>query len=402
MTSRPDTTQSEFLRITASGEIYLKSRRTRDRFVKVLTENVAAALRNVGIDGTVRRTGYHELRVEAADLERAGATVAGVFGVGRVMRVQPRLFTDLDDLASAVVERSASRVEGKRFAVRIKRRGHHPWRSKEAEALIGGMLAGRAAGVDLDHPEVTVAARVSGNEALLVDEEWSGVHGLPLGTQEHGLALLSGGIDSPVAAWMMMRSGCPIDFLHLTMECSVSDQALAVGHDLASRWAHGHEPSLHVIDFQPVKDAIRDGVDPRYRQVVLKSLMLSTAEQVALRSGVQMVVTGDSLGQVSSQTAAHIVVLDRATEMPIIRPLIALRKDEIMERARRIGTLDLSLRTQEVCDLSDGHRVATRVGRGKLAAEVAAVEQASIDKSMATLYTVRARDWWPGAPFPTL
>ncbi len=92
-------------------------------------------------------------------------------------------------------------------------------------------------------------------------------HGLPMGSQEPALAMLSGGIDSPVAAWMMMRTGCPVDFLHLEMECSVTDQALAVGHDLVRRWSHGAEPRFHVIDFQPVKDALRERVDPRLRQV---------------------------------------------------------------------------------------------------------------------------------------
>lgn len=398
MTSAPRTCHTEFLRITAAGEIYLKSRRTRDSFMRILTDNAATSLRRAEIAGTVRRTGYHELRAETADPGRAGPVVAAVFGVGKVAHVEAHRFSTLDDLAAITVGRAGRLVEGKRFAVRVKRNGEHDWSSRDAEARIGSLLLDRSAGVDLSDPEATVSVHVSGSEALLVREEWPGIRGLPIGTQQGCLAMLSGGIDSPVAAWMMMRSGCPVDFLHLTMACSVSDQALAIAHDLATRWAHGAEPKVHVIDFQPVKDTIRDAVEPRLRQVVLKWLMLAAAERIADRLGISMVVTGDSLGQVSSQTAAHIVALDRAADLPIVRPLIAFRKEEIMDRARQIGTLEMSLRTAEVCDLSDGHRVATRVSPSKLAAAVAAVGDAPLDTSLASLETVDAGSWWPGLP----
>jgi thiamine biosynthesis protein ThiI len=400
VTSSPQTIR-EFLRITAAGEIYLKSRRTRDRFMRILADNVTASLGHAVIDSTVKRSGYHELRADADDLESAGRVVAEVFGVGKVARVEAHHITDLEDLAGTVVDRTGHRVAGKRFAVRVRRRGEHHWRSRDAETLIGSLLLERSAGVDLGDPEVTVSVHVTNGEALILREEWSGIRGLPLGTQRGALVLLSGGIDSPVAAWMMMRSGCPVDFLHLTMECSVSDQALAIAHDLTKHWSAGTEPSIHVVDFQPVKDAIRESVEPKLRQVVLKWLMLTTGERVAEHTGFPMLVTGDSLGQVSSQTAAHIVELDRATDIPIIRPLIALRKEEIMERAREIGTLDMSLRTQEVCDLSDGSRVATGVSAPQLLDAVGRVGDAVVDKAVAGIQTVDARSWWPGMPLHT-
>jgi len=208
--------------------------------------------------------------------------------------------------------------------------------------------------------------------------------------------MLSGGIDSPVAAWMMMRTGCPVDFVHLEMECSVTDQALAVAHGLVRRWGHGSEPRFHVADFQPVRQTLIDNVDPRFRQVVLKQLMLRTAERVAADRSIPLLVTGESLGQVSSQTAAHLAELDRTVEVPVIRPLVALRKEEIVERARQIGTYDLSVRTREVCDLSDGARVATRATADTLARAALDLPDDLVERAVESLRTVEARRWSPG------
>jgi thiamine biosynthesis protein ThiI len=348
----------------------------------------------------VRRSGYHEIRIDTSDDEAARIS-AGTFGIGRVERVRPVHFPDLDGLARTVAELAGDRVAGRTFAVRIRRRGSHDWRARDAESAIGRLLLDRSAGVDLDHPQAVVRVHIFGEVALMVESDHQGINGLPLGTQEPALVLLSGGIDSPVAAWMMMRSGCPVDLLHLTMECSVSDQALAVGHHLAEEWGHGSSPRLHVIDFQPIKDALRERVDPRLRQVVLKQLMIAAAEKVAERLGIPMLVTGDSLGQVSSQTAAHLLEVDREVAMPLLRPLVALRKEEIVARAREIGTFDISSRTREVCDLADGHRVATRASRGQLADGRQKVGTRMVEEALTTWRSVDARDWWPGMPMPS-
>ncbi len=131
---------------------------------------------------------------------------------------------------------------------------------------------------------------------------------------------------------------------------------------------------------------------------MLKQLMVQAAERVAGTLRIPMLVTGDSLGQVSSQTGAHLAEVDRSVRIPVLRPLVALRKEEIVTIARRIGTYDLSIRTKEVCDLSEGNRVATGASPAALARAGRGLEPDLVDRVVGTLRTVEARKWAPGMP----
>ena len=388
----------QFVRVTPSGEIYLKSRRTRDRFMAQLIGNVRDALGTGLVGATVRRSGHHELSIEADDLDTAARISSQVFGVRRVERVERVDFDTLEQLSKIVAEMSRPRVVGHKFAVRVRRRGSHEWQSRDAEVEIGRMLLDDSAGVDLSHPDVTVRVHVQEQRALVVEESLDGPDGLPLGTQAKALVLLSGGIDSPVAAWMLMRRGCPVDFLHLKLDCSVSDHALVVGDELIRSWGHGSDPIFHVIDFQRVKRQLQNRVAPGLRQVVLKQLMLAAAAELARRRDLQLLVTGDSLGQVSSQTAAHLAVIDGFVKFPILRPLVGMTKDEIIARARAIRTYDLSIRAREVCDLSEGKRVETKASQRRLETQHRKLDTDLVDEALASREQIRARDWLPGLP----
>ena len=209
--------------------------------------------------------------------------------------------------------------------------------------------------------------------------------------------LLSGGIDSPVAAWMMLRRGCPIDILHFQLDCAQADHALAVGFELVEGWGQGADAQLHVVDFQPVKEALHSHVRPGLRQVLLKVLMTQAAGRLAERIQIPMLVTGDSLGQVSSQTSSHLVAVDYFADLPILRPLVALPKEEIVGRARGIGTYELSIRGKEVCDLSEGKPVATAASAGRLQGALENLDERLLDDAVASWTTLAARDWHPGA-----
>lgn len=388
----------EFVRLVPSGEVYLKSRRTRDRFIQVLIGNLRAGLADAAVAASVRRTGHHELSLDAVDLVGAGEVAARTFGVNRVEWVQPVEFETREQLAKLVAEAARERIIGKKFAVRVRRHGSHDWSSNDAEIDIGALLLDDSAGVDLSNPEVTVTVHVHGERALVVNHAVPGPDGLPLGTQRSVLALLSGGIDSPVAAWMMMRRGCPVDFLHLKLDCSVSDHALVVGDDLVRRWGNGQDSRFHVVDFQDIKDQLQDRLRSGVRQVVLKQLMLAAAARVAQRFGTQLLVTGDSLGQVSSQTAAHLAEIDAYVNFPTLRPLVGMTKDEIVTRSRQVGTYELSIRAREVCDLSGGHPVDTRASATTLGRERRKLDDTILDSALGAWESVAARDWAPGVP----
>jgi len=386
------------LRVTGSPDLFLKSRPTRDRFVRRLSSNLEMALERSGIEAAVSRIGAQELGVASADPDLSADCARRVFGVGRVSLCRPLPFDGMEGLALAAAAAAGHRVAGRRFAVRVRRRGSHQWSSTDLERLLGSMLLDDSAGVDLVDPEETIRLLVTGDEAMLVVRSWEGPGGLPLGSQSQALALFSGGIDSAVAAWMMMRAGCPTHLLHFEMDCSVTDQALLVGHELVRRWGAGPEVLLHVADFQAPRAVLTGTIPPRHRQVLLKRLMLQAAEAVARRLGVPMLVTGDSLGQVSSQTAAHLVELDRSVEIPVIRPLVALRKEEIVRRARRIGTFELSIRTKEMCDLSEGSRVATRASSGEITRAAELLPAGLVDEVVRSVRSLNALTWMPGMP----
>ncbi|MDJ0925950.1 MAG: THUMP domain-containing protein, partial [Acidimicrobiia bacterium] len=254
-------TPTESLRANASSELYVKSRRTRQRFMPMLLANIEQSL--AGFDAVFERHGHHEFEIRTNDLDAAGPIVARVFGIDRVDRVTHIEAPSLDELAGNVRDLVGERVAGKTFAIRVRRSGSHDWKSKDAEIVLGDALIARSAGVDLSNPEVTVRVRIEGTTAAVVSKSWQGPAGLPVGSQSPALVLLSGGIDSPVAAWMMMRRGCPVDMVHFQLECNQADHALAVGHELAMRWGHGAGVTFHVIDFEPIKKEISAAVHPR-------------------------------------------------------------------------------------------------------------------------------------------
>jgi tRNA uracil 4-sulfurtransferase len=386
------------IHVTLSGDIFLKSRRTQTRLIRLVTANLATALRTVGHSGGSKRIGGHRLAIADEGIDPVAILEAGrtVFGVGSLAQVVRLPAADLEELAVAAAEVAGPVVVGKRFAVRPKRHGDHGWRSRDLAVRLGDLLRAAGGSVDLTDPEVTVRVVVEGDVAHLVTDRAVGVSGLPLGSQNRVLSLMSGGFDSAVASWMMMSRGASADIAHFTLSCAQSDHALAVAHELWRRWGHGSDPAVHLVEFQPVKDALFEQVDPRMRQVALKVLMARAADAIARQERIEVIVTGDSLGQVSSQTLPHLAAVSTAIETPIFRPLVGLPKETIIAMARTIGTADISARAQEVCDLSEGGPVATAARSAVIARAVGNVPDVLMEDAVGTRKTFRLGDWIPG------
>ena len=385
------------LMVHPSGEIYIKSSRTRRRFHRLLADHIRTRLQKA-LPQVRLIERKQNLRVIGEDLERAGELLSRLFGIHRVTRVEPLALTDLDSLADQVGERARESVRGRTFAVRVKRKGNHTWNSMDASRAIAKRIFDAARGVDLKTPEVSVQVEVDQNTAYLVTRQWEGPNGLPAGGQERSLALISGGYDSPVAAWMMMRRGSRVDFVHFTLECSQSEHALSVAHALRENWGSGRSPIFWRIDFQAVREALLTHVESRYRQVLLKQLMVATADALADRLGIHALITGDSVGQVSSQTLTHLAAIDRYCNRAMIRPLSGMLKNEIIAWSRRIGTEAISERAKEVCDLSDGP-VAVFARWARLAEANKALPPGLVDAALESLEAVALDDWMPGLPF---
>lgn len=379
--------------VALDTEIYLKSPRTQRRMVRVLTANIAAALDGVT---RVKRIAGHRLQIDTDDAH-AIPRLCNVFGVADVEVVERFEASDFEDLADTIALRFASAVKGRSFAVRPRRLGSHSWTSQDLAVAAGARLVDAGGRVDLTNPEVMVAVRIVDAVADLTVERIPGVGGFPLGTQGRAVAMFSGGIDSPVAAYLVAQRGVTLDYLHFSLGCGQADHAAGIAHDLANRFGAGTDPLWIVADIEPAVAELTRRVHPRMRQMALKALMYLAAERIAVDlPDARALVNGESLGQVSTQTLDNLASLDRIVRIPVLRPLIGLSKAEIRKRAEQIGTYDASARSRELCDISEGNRVAVSTQPGQLATIAGAVEDL-VDHAVTTAKHQRLSDWIPGS-----
>ena len=325
----------------------IKSRRTRQRFLQRLMRNLRDALDGAGVEYAIENH-WSRLAVEVSD-PGVRQRIASVFGVGSVAEVDARIPATLDGIVAEGERHYADRVRGHRFAIRA-RRAHgrtYPFTSQDIAVELGAAL-NRYGPVDLDDPEVTVHVEVREGEAWLYGDRTPGIGGLPLGVEGRAIALLSGGFDSPVAAWMMMKRGVALDYVFLNLGGEAYERfVLAVAKILAEAWSFGERPRMHVVPFDTVLAELRERVRPRYWQVVLKRLMYRAGALVAAETGAKALVTGEAMGQVSSQTLGNLRAIDAIAPLPVLRPLLGLDKQEIIDLAERVGTAVLSARIRE-------------------------------------------------------
>lgn len=364
--------------VRLSGEVSTKARATRREFVTRLVRNAKDALVSEGLPTQIERS-HERLYVSLPD--PAGADVlARVFGFQSVAIATRTEFAGLADLVARAARHFEPAVAGKRFAVRTRLIGGEKpgFRGSEVDRALGTALLPGASRVDLSHPEVTARVEVHHGVAHLIGEERAGPAGLPLGVEGRALALVSGGFDSAVAAWQMLRRGVNLDYLF----CNLGGRShelgtLRVMQEVAKRWSYGVRPRLHAVDFDPVVRGIRECAEPRLWQIVLKREMLRAAELVARETGALAIVTGEAVGQVSSQTLTNLAVISEATRVPILRPLVGTNKDEIVHQAHAIGTGALSAVVAEYCAIVPS-KPATAAKQADVDAAEAGLDRATL------------------------
>ncbi len=380
--------------LSYGGELSVKARGTRNRFSERLARNLADALGSAGIEHEIRRT-WSRLYVESPS-EGVAEVAARVFGVSAVSPAEGWPWERLDDILCRGEEIFAPVVAGKTFAVRVRRGGGGklPFRSPEVERRLGSRLSPHAAGVDLENPEVEARVELRRGLAYFSSRRVPGAGGLPLGTEGRALALLSGGFDSAVAAWMLLRRGVAIDYLFLNLGGDGHrDSVLEVAKVLADRWSYGTAPRLHMVDFRPLVEEIQARCPAPLWQVILKRQMLRAADAVARMIRSAAIVTGEAVGQVSSQTLQNLAVISAATDIPLLRPLVGHHKQEILDFARRVGTHDLSARVPEHCALTlrrpETHAKPRRVARAEAGLDPAKLAELVEERA---IFDLRALD----------
>ncbi len=335
-------------------EITIKSQSVRLRFIKILTGNIRNVLKQYDDSLAVVRHWDH-IEVRAKDEAQRPAIVdhlTRIPGIHHILAVEDRAYSDVHDIFEQTLELYRERIEGKSFCVRVKRRGKHEFSSQDVERYVGGGLNQHvdSARVQLNHPEVTVNLEIENDRLLLVIGRYEGLGGFPIGTQEDVLSLISGGFDSGVSSYMLMRRGCRVHYCFFNLGGAAHEIGVRqVAHYLWNRFGSSHRVRFVAINFEPVVGEILEKVDDGQMGVVLKRMMVRAASQVAERYGVQALVTGEALGQVSSQTLTNLRLIDNASDTLILRPLISHDKEHIINLAREIGTEDFARTMPEYC-----------------------------------------------------
>jgi len=335
-------------------EITIKSQSVRLRFIKILTGNIRNVLKHHDDSlAVVRHWDHIEVRSKNEELR---STIVDLLtripGIHHILAVEDRAYTDVHDIFEQTLALNRERIEGKTFCVRVKRRGKHEFSSQDVERYVGGGLNQHVASaqVKLNQPQVTVNLEIENDRLLLVTGRYEGIGGFPIGTQEDVLSLISGGFDSGVSSYMLMRRGCRVHYCFFNLGGAAHEIGVRqVAHYLWNRFGSSHRVRFVAINFEPVVGEILEKVDDGQMGVVLKRMMVRAASRVAERYGVQALVTGEALGQVSSQTLTNLRLIDNASDTLILRPLISHDKEHIINLARHIGTEDFARTMPEYC-----------------------------------------------------
>ena len=337
------------------AEIALKKRNRRD-FERRLVENVHKA---IDIDDVTVERVSGRIRITPGDndqLHSIEERLAYVFGVHSFTRATI-LPADMDAVTSTAREYVEQFLpQTSRFAVKVRRTHKVLGESSRAvESHIGAVIQQHYPdlAVDLDNPDLTiyVEVRESGTYVYPSRNEIQGLGGMPVGTAGRGLALMSGGIDSPVAAWCAMKRGLSVDLVYFHSAPFTGEKAKEKVFDLARVLARYNNGAITVYtpSLARIQQTISQHVLEQYWTVLFRRSMHRIAEQVAERYDYQVTITGDSVAQVASQTVENLTAIDAASKMLTLRPLTGYDKREIMELSRRIGTYDISIRPYEDC-----------------------------------------------------
>ena len=335
------------------GEVVLKGLNRR-AFEDKLMNNVRRRLRRIGSFQVYMKqsTIYVEPQGDC-DLEETYKACRQIFGIAAVARAVP-----CEKTIEAIVETAKAYLAGefakaRTFKVESKRADKKYYlNSIQISQAVGGELAEAFPNVrvDVKKPDLTVFVEIREKHAYVHAPSVPGAGGLPVGTGGHAVSLLSGGLDSPVSSWMIARRGVQLEMVHFVSPPYTSQQAQDKVIQLAQELtAYCGRMIVHLVPFTKIQEEIRKNCPEEYFTLIMRRFMMRLAEAVARKAGANALVTGESLGQVASQTMLSLTVTDAVANMPVLRPLIGNDKVEIIRMAREIGTFETSILPYEDC-----------------------------------------------------
>lgn len=347
----------EKILIVRCGEVALKGM-NKPYFERMLAERIHKRLKAAGYGkaSVKRHEGLIFVRFDREwDTVQLAGEISKVFGVASI---SPAVESESNMEAIGVeavsfMEKLCEERCVRTFKVEAKRADKQfPIKSPDIARQIGGyVLKGlKVLKVDVHNPDVRLFVDVRHDRSYIYADKIAGFGGLPLGTNGKGLVLLSGGIDSPVAAWMMAKRGMMIEAVHFHSYPYTSPRAQEKVEDLAKIVAsYCGSFKMHVINILPIQEQIVKNCPEAETTIHVRRFMMRIAEKIAERNSAMMLITGENLGQVASQTAEALVVTDNCVKMPVMRPLIAMDKIDIIAKAQEIGTFETSIEPYEDC-----------------------------------------------------
>jgi tRNA uracil 4-sulfurtransferase len=383
-------------------ELALKGR-NREYFEQRLVRNIRLALKDLGVKRIESlRSRIRVVLPSSASDETVKDRLARVFGIANFLIAQTvpleLAHPDLSELNIAIGQDIQQRTFAT-FRVTAKRADKRlTLTSMDVERAVGKYLCALTGKkVSLTNPDLTVFIELLSKEVYYSADKVAGAGGMPVGVSGQVACLISGGIDSPVAAYRMMKRGCRALFVHFSGRPLVSRASEEKVHDLVQTLtAHQYQSRLYVIPFGEIQREIVAHAPAPYRVVLYRRLMLRIAEELARREQCWGLVTGDSLGQVASQTPENLSVIQEAAELPILRPLIGMDKVEITDQAQRIGTFSISIEPdQDCCSLFTPPHPSTKtriddIRKIERAFDIGALVKQGLDKAETSEFTFPA------------
>jgi thiamine biosynthesis protein ThiI len=365
------------------GEIVLRGR-NRWRFYQQLHENVRRATRDLPNVRFQQRGGVLALVCDEQP-DELFERVRDVIGIS-VVHPAVSVAKTPEAAAQVAVELLGARPAAS-FAIRARRRVKtFPLDSQQLAILVGRRVQDELGlGVDLSNPDVELHLEVDKDEIFAFTEKLPGRGGLPVGTSGRALVLLSGGIDSPVAAYRMMRRGLRCDFVHFSGRPFTGPESIYKAYAQAARLDRfQYDSRLFVVGFGRAQRELATVGAGRLQVLAQRRLMVRVASVLARREGCQALVTGDSLGQVASQTLHNLHVVEQAAELPLLRPLLGMDKSEIMREAAELDTFEVSnLPAEDCCQLFSSPIAETRANLGKVAQVESRLDLAELVEQLA-------------------
>lgn len=341
--------------IVRCGEVALKGM-NKPYFERMLVDRIKNNVKSFpGVD-VRRKEGLIFVRSEKAlDIKAITKQISKVFGVASISQAVEAP-SEIEAIGQEAVKYMMHLIEERgvqTFKVEAKRADKNfPVKSPEIGRMIGAkvLIGCKVLKVDVHNPDVLLHVDVRQDRTYIYDGKVQGFGGLPLGTNGKGMVLLSGGIDSPVAAWMMAKRGMLIEAVHFHSYPYTSPRAQEKVEDLARIVAsYCGRFKMHAVNLLPIQEQIVTNCPEEETTILVRRFMMRIAEKIAKDTGCMMLITGENLGQVASQTAEALVVTDATVAMPVMRPLIAMDKTDIMDKAQEIGTFETSIQPYEDC-----------------------------------------------------